>query len=114
MFNETRSTKQDDDKDVPEDEPSIELEMDCQSEDDNTINHHADEEERWERRPPDRYGEWVYIAQDEDPVTVKEALSSQDAAKCGKAMETELQSLHKNQVWELSKLPPGRKAIGSK
>ena len=46
MFNETRSTKQDDDKDVPEDEPSIELEMDCQSEDDNTINHHADEEER--------------------------------------------------------------------
>ena len=46
VFNETRSTKQDDDKDVPEDEPSIELEMDCQSEDDNTINHHADEEER--------------------------------------------------------------------
>ena len=41
-------------------------------------------------------------------------MSSQDAAKCGKAMETELQSLHKNQVWELSKLPPGRKAIGSK
>ena len=29
-------------------------------------------------------------------------------------METELQSLHKNQVWELSELPPGRKAIGSK
>ena len=46
VFNEARSTKQDDDKDVPEDEPSIELEMDCQSEDDNTINHHADEEER--------------------------------------------------------------------
>ena len=46
VFNEARSTKQDDDKDVPEDEPSIELEMDCQSEDGNTINHHADEEER--------------------------------------------------------------------
>ena len=29
VFNETRSTKQDDDKDVAEDEPSIELEMDC-------------------------------------------------------------------------------------
>ena len=67
-----------------------------------------------ERRPPGRYGEWVYIAQEEDLVTVREALSSQDAAKWRKAMETELQSLHKNQVWELSELPPGRKDIGSK
>ena len=35
-----------------------ELEMDCQSKDDSTINHHADEEpqqERRERHPPDRY-----------------------------------------------------------
>ena len=74
--------------------------MDCQSEDDNTINHHADEEPQQERRErgPPRYGEQVYIAQEEDPVTVKEALSSQDTAKWRKAMETELQSLHKNQV----------------
>ena len=49
----------------------------------------------------------------EDPVTVKDALSSQDAAKWRKAMETELQSLHKNQVWELYELPPGRKTIGT-
>ena len=34
-----------------------------------------------ERPPPGRYGEWVYIAQEEDLVTVREALSSQDAAK---------------------------------
>ena len=117
MFNETRSTEQDDVKDVAEDEPSIELEMDCQSKDDNTINHLADEEpqqERRETRPPDSYGEWVYIAQEEDPVTVKEALSSQDAAKWREALETELQSLNKNQVWELSELPSGRKAIGNK
>ena len=58
-FNETRSAKQDDFKDVAEDEPSIELEMDCQSEDDNTINHHADDEPQQERRErgPPRYGE---------------------------------------------------------
>ena len=83
---------------VAEDEPSTELEMDCQNEDDNTINHHADEgpqQERRERLPPDRYGEWVYIAQEEDPVTVKKALSSQDAANWREAMETELQSLQK-------------------
>ena len=101
VFNETRS-KQDDVNDVTENEPSIELEMDCQSEDDNTIKHHADEEpqeERRERLPPN------------SPVSVKEALSSQDAAKWREAMETELQSLHKNQVWELSELTPGKKTI---
>ena len=90
--------------------------MDCQGEDDNTVNHHADEEpqqERQERCPPDRYSKWVYIAQEEDPVTVKEALSSQDVAKWRMAVETELQSLHKNQLRELSELPPGKKAIGS-
>ena len=44
MFNEIRSTKQNNVKDVAEYEPSIELEMDCQSEDDNTINHYAEDE----------------------------------------------------------------------
>ena len=66
--------------------------MDCQSKDDNTINHHANEEpqqKRRKRRQHDRYDEWVYIAQEEDLVTVKEALSSLDAAKRWKAMETE-------------------------
>ena len=58
--------------------------MDCQSKDDNTINHRANEEpqqKRRKRRQHDRYDEWVYIAQEEDLVTVKEALSSLDAAK---------------------------------
>ena len=117
MFNETESTKQDDVKDVAQDEPSIELEIYCQSEDNNTINHHTDEDpqqERRERRPPDRYGEWVNIAQEEDPVTVKEALSSQYAAKWRKTTEFELKSLEKNQVYELFELPPRRKVIGSK
>ena len=49
VFNEKRSAKQVDVKDVAEDEPSIELEMNCQSEDDNTINHHPDEEPQLER-----------------------------------------------------------------
>ena len=62
VFDKTISTKQNDAKDVAEDKPSIELEMDCQSENDNTISYHADEEpqqERHERRPPCRYGEWI-------------------------------------------------------
>ena len=50
MFNETWSTKQDDVNNAAEDEPYIELEMDCQSKDDDTINHHPDEEPQQERR----------------------------------------------------------------
>ena len=49
MFNETTSTKQDDVKDVAEDQPSTELKMYCQREDDNTINYHADQEPQQER-----------------------------------------------------------------
>ena len=30
------------------------------------------------------------------------------------AMDAELKSLHTNDVWELTELPPGRQAIGSK
>ena len=48
-FNETTSTKQDDVKDVAEDQPSTELKMDCQREDDNTINYHVNEEPQQER-----------------------------------------------------------------
>ena len=45
---------------------------------------------------------------------MKEALSSQYAAKWRKTIETELKSLDKNQVYELFELPPRRKVIGSK
>ena len=97
-------------------ESPTELEIDHQEIDDATL-HPAYEETRQtgkNRHPPSRYGEWVYIAQKEGPIVVKQALSSPDAEKWAKAMEAELESLHKNQVWELSELPPGRKAVRSK
>ena len=49
----------------------------------------------------------------DDPLTVKEALSSPEKREWMKAMESEINSLNTNKVWDLAELPCGRKAIGS-
>ena len=49
-----------------------------------------------------------------EPTTVKEALTGPDETQWLSAMEKEMESLHTNNVWDLVKLPKGRKAIGSK
>ena len=63
-------------------------------------------------RPPERYGEWVHIA--DAPSTVCEALSSPEKSKWEQAIKKELQSLQDNDVYDLVELPPGRRAVGSK
>lgn len=66
-----------------------------------------------ERRQPDFYGrEQSHLT--ETPLTLKDAIVSQDKGKWKAAMENEMTSLHENDVWDLVELPPGRKAIGSK
>jgi hypothetical protein len=69
-----------------------------------------------ERRQPDYFGEWMTMAdsQIKEPETVKEALSGSNKTKWQEAMEKEMESLHKNDVWELVDLPKDRKAVGSK
>ena len=68
------------------------------------------------RKPPNRLGEWVFCAQDKnilkDPTNAKEALSSENNEEWHKAMKSEIESLQKNNVWELEELPEGRSAIG--
>ena len=46
-----------------------------------------------------------------EPMTFEEAVSS---ANWTEAMKKEIKSLRDNQVWELTTLPPGKTAIGSK
>ncbi|KAK3725314.1 hypothetical protein QZH41_002591 [Actinostola sp. cb2023] len=69
-----------------------------------------------ERRPPDRLGEWVTVVSDGivEPTTVSEALNGPDADQWHVAMQQEMDSLHKHDVWNLTELPDGRKAVGSK
>ena len=67
------------------------------------------------RKVPEYYGEWVNVASiSEEPKTVDEALSGSNSKEWEKAMKSEMNSLHENQVWDLVKLPKGRKAIGCK
>lgn len=69
-----------------------------------------------EKRQPDRYGEWMYLSRDNDsdPTTVCEALASPAKPKWQAAMNKELESLRENDVWELTELPAGARAVGCK
>ncbi len=68
-----------------------------------------------ERKSPDRYGEWVTVAQDcESPRSYSEAMLHPTKSRWQSAMEDEMKSLKSNDVWDLVPLPDGRKAVGSK
>ena len=69
-------------------------------------------------RAPDRYmylGE-VFEAETliEDPITYQEAVTDIDSSLWQKAMNTEMESMYSNQVWELVDLPPNVRSIGCK
>ena len=69
-----------------------------------------------ERKQPDKYGVWVNAAiiQNKEPSTVNEALNSSEKNEWRQAMEEEVKSMHKNDVWELVEPPQDRQVIGSK
>ena len=68
-----------------------------------------------QRRAPDRYGEWVTLTRSAtERISVKEVKKSQHRAKWENAMKDEIDSLKANDVWDLVKLPKGRKTVGSK
>ncbi|CAL8176142.1 unnamed protein product [Prunus armeniaca] len=50
----------------------------------------------------------------EDPVNFKQVITSEDNEKWLAAMKSELDSMRKNDVWELQNLPQGSKPIGCK
>lgn len=78
------------------------------------------------RRAPDRYEEWATNADttdfalcaeqyaENDPETVKEAKSRNDWPQWKSAIQTEYESLVKNQTWTVCDLPKQRKAITNK
>eukprot|EP00253_Pinus_taeda_P007730 PITA_07730 len=50
----------------------------------------------------------------QNPVTMKEAINSEDGKLWKEAMVDEMEYLHKNDAWNLVELPAGRKPIGRK
>ena len=70
-------------------------------------------------RPPTKYGfedlvSYALITSNGDPTTFQEAVQSQEKSRWMGAMVEEMESLHKNQTWELVELPEGKRAIGCK
>ena len=51
---------------------------------------------------------------EEDPKSVRDAISGPTKEKWQKALQEEMDSVKDNKVWELVDLPKGRKAIGNK
>ena len=67
-----------------------------------------------DRNRPDYFAEQVDLtAGAEDPKTFQEALAGPDNEKWSEAMQREMNSLKQNEVWNLVKLPEGRKTVGS-
>ena len=83
--------------------------------------HHSIASDRPRRtiKPPTRYGfedlvSYALITSSGDPTTFQEAVHSLEKSKWMGAMVEEMESLHKNQTWELVDLPTGKRAIGCK
>ena len=68
-----------------------------------------------DRRPVDYYGSaQAHIAMHHEPTTFEEAIRCPEKAKWNETMGKEIKSLKDNQVWELTTLPTGKKAITCK
>ena len=71
-------------------------------------------------RQPDRFmflgesSDLVSGEHDDDPRTYEEAIQDKDASLWQKAMNSEMESMYSNQVWELVEPPKGVKPIGCK
>ena len=70
-------------------------------------------------KPPTKYGfedlvSYTLITSSGDPTNFQETILSQEKGSWMGAMEEEMQSLHKNQMWELVELPKGKRAIRCK
>ncbi|KAL6327919.1 hypothetical protein AAG906_027330 [Vitis piasezkii] len=70
-------------------------------------------------KPPTRYGfedlvSYALITSSGDPTTFQEAIHSQEKSRWIGVMMEKIQSLHKNQTWDLVELLEGKRAIGCK
>eukprot|EP00253_Pinus_taeda_P008590 PITA_08590 len=74
----------------------------------------------WERRKLERYSPSAFCSNfvlsiiGDDPITLKEAVDSEDGKLWKEAMVDEMAYLHKNEAWDLVELPAGRKPIENK
>jgi len=87
---------------------------DQEIDDEVAADNHAPRRSNRERRAPDYYGEWTNFSESSvsSHSTVGEALNGSDAHLWKAAMQTEMDSIKENNVYDLVKLPNDQKAIG--
>ncbi|KAH9705555.1 hypothetical protein KPL70_011923 [Citrus sinensis] len=85
--------------------------------------HLARDRERRQIRPPQRYGYANLIAyalaasheiDEDEPTSYREAMKSSYKSEWQRAMDDEIDSLYKNNTWELVKKPEKRRIVGCK
>jgi hypothetical protein len=64
--------------------------------------------------PLDSHVNFALSISDDDPKTIREVVNSKDSKLWKKAMVEEMDSLDKNEAWDLVEFPIGRKTIGKK
>jgi hypothetical protein len=64
--------------------------------------------------PPDFRSNFALSITDDDPITVREVVNSEDSKLWKKAMVEEMDALDKNEAWDIVELPTRRKFFGSK
>jgi hypothetical protein len=64
--------------------------------------------------PPDFRSKFSLSITDNDLKTIREAVNSEDSKLWKKAMVEEMDSLDKNEAWDIFEFPVGRKSVGSK
>jgi hypothetical protein len=64
--------------------------------------------------PPNLCSSFVLIATNDEPQSIKGAVESVEGKLWKDSMVEEMESLHKNETWDLVKLPSGRKHVDSK
>ena len=69
-----------------------------------------------EHRPLIRYpsSEYILLTDEREPKCFQEVKSYKDKQSWMKAMQEEMNSLHKNKTYELVELPKGKKALRNK
>ena len=56
----------------------------------------------------------ILLVEEKDPFTYREAMLDIDSIKWQEAMNSKIDSMHQNQVWDLVELPEGIVPIGCK
>ena len=75
--------------------------------------------ERRARRPPNRFDDECYLANDitadiNEPINIDEAFSGEHSKEWKQATDSEFKSLIENDTWELVPMPEGKNIVGNK